>query len=94
MYCRDLCLKCCKLVMVLIKGLREPAKKALKMEVKFIKGKEEKEEAAERFQREMKAKANAAKQLSALISFKEALCTGTLCRTWDLSWSGRNQQQQ
>jgi uncharacterized protein YifE (UPF0438 family) len=80
--------------MVLIKGLREPAKKALKMEVKFIKGKEEKEEAAERFQREMKAKANAAKQLSALISFKEALCTGTLCRTWDLSWSGRNQQQQ
>ena len=63
--------------MILIKGLREPAKKSLKTEIRFIKGKETKEEAGERFQNETKDKMNAMKQVSALISFKDALCTGT-----------------
>ena len=72
---RDLAMRCCKLALVLIKNLRDNAQKALKTEVKAIKGKETKEEGKERSDKEMKVKKNAQQQISALLSFKEALCT-------------------
>lgn len=72
---RDLAMRCCKLALVLIKNLRDPAKKAIQNEVKGVKGKETKEEGIERSDKEMRIKRNALQQVSALLSFKEALCT-------------------
>jgi hypothetical protein len=65
--------------MILIKGLRENIQKALMMEVKERKGKETKEEAAERFEKETSIKKNAREQVSAMISFKDALSTEKCC---------------
>jgi hypothetical protein len=64
-------------MMILIKGLRDNVQKALKTEVKERQGKETREEALERFEKETKVKANAREQVTSLLSFKEALSTGT-----------------
>ena len=64
-------------MMILIKGLRDNVQKALKTEVKERQGKETREEAQERFEKETKVKANAREQVTSLLSFKEALSTGS-----------------
>ena len=60
-----------------MRNLREPTWKALKTEVKQgVTSKETPDEAKERFERQTELKLNAKKQISALLSFKEALSTG------------------
>ena len=69
-------MRCIRLILVLIKDLREPTKKNLALELKLHKGKETKEEAEERYQAEKAKKTNADDQVYALLTFKEALSTG------------------
>lgn len=70
---RDLAMRCCKLVMVLIKKMKDQPMKALK-QIKLGKTTSSKQYAPIT----SAARANATAQLSALLSFKEALCTGTI----------------
>ena len=72
---RDLTMRCCRLLMVLMRNLNYDSKISLLLEVKIKKGKESGEEAAVRFKKETEAKANAQHQISAFLSFKEAVCT-------------------
>ena len=73
---RDLTMRCCRLLMVLTRNLNYDAKSFSLLEVKKIKGKETKEEGAARFRRETESKLNAQQQISAFLSFKDAICTG------------------
>lgn len=73
---KDLAMRCCRLVLVLIKRMRDTTEKALAIEAKLRMGKETKEEGIERYNRQSQSKSNAMEQLLALLSFKEALCTG------------------
>ena len=63
--------------MVLTRNLNFDAKAFSTLEVKPIKGKETREEGMVRFKKESISKANAHQQISAFLSFKEAICTGT-----------------
>jgi Timeless protein len=72
---RDLTMRCCRLLMVLTRNLNFDARTFSTLEVKPIKGKETKEEAQARFKRETVSKSNAQQQISAFLSFKEAICT-------------------
>jgi hypothetical protein len=69
-------MRCCRLLMVLTRNLNFDARTFSTLEVKPIKGKETKEEAQARFKRETISKSNAQQQISAFLSFKEAICTG------------------
>ena len=73
---QDLAMRCCRLVLVLIKRMRDSTEKSLAVEARLKIGKETKEEGIERYNRQSKSKSNAMEQLSSLLSFKEALCTG------------------
>lgn len=73
---RDLTMRCCRLLMVLTRNLNFDARTFSTLEVKRLKGKETKEEGMIRFTRETASKANAQQQISAFLSFKEAVCTG------------------
>ena len=75
---RDLTMRCCRLLMVLTRNLNFDARTFATLEVKRLKGKETKEEGMIRFTRETASKANAQQQISAFLSFKEAVCTGDL----------------
>ena len=69
-------MRCCRLVVVLIKRLRDSTEKSLALEARLKMGKETKEEGIERHNKQSMSKSNAMQQLSSLLSFKEALCTG------------------
>ena len=73
---QDLAMRCCRLVLVLIKRLRDSTEKSLALEARLKMGKETKEEGIERHNKQSMSKSNAMQQLSSLLSFKEALCTG------------------
>lgn len=74
---KDLTMRCCRLLMVLTRNLNFDAKAFSTLEVKPLKGKETREEGKIRFRRETISKENAHQQISAFLSFKEAICTGT-----------------
>lgn len=74
---RDLTMRCCRLLMVLTRNLNYDAKVFSTLKVMHKKGKETKEEALIRFRKETTSKSNAKQQISAFLSFKEAICTGT-----------------
>eukprot|EP01041_Mallomonas_annulata_P004720 gene4720-9367_t len=65
--------KCIILCNTLTYTLDTEASKSISTEIKLIKNKESKEEAKERVSRETKIRDNAYEQISALLSFKEAL---------------------
>lgn len=69
-------MRCCRLVLVLIKSTRDAAKKLLENEIKLHKKEETMAESVLRVEKERKHKENAVGQMRALLSFKEALCTG------------------
>ena len=75
---RDLTMRCCRLMMVLTRNLNYDAKTFSTMEVKQIKGKETKQEGLARYNKENASKRNAKQQISAFLSFKEAVCTGKI----------------
>lgn len=62
--------------MVLTRNINFDARTSLLLEVKKKKGKETPEEGLERFQKESVAKFNGQQQISAFLSFKEAVCSG------------------
>ena len=75
---RDLTMRCCRLMMVLTRNLNFDAKTYSTMVVKQIKGKETKEEGHARYASENASRHNAQQQISAFLSFKEAVCTGKI----------------
>jgi hypothetical protein len=73
---RDLALRCCRLMLVLIKRLRDTTEKSLHTDLRMKIGKESTAEGKERLGKQTSTRTNAQNQISALLSFKEALSTG------------------
>jgi hypothetical protein len=77
-FCRDLALRCCRLMLVLIKRLRDSTEKSLRADLRLKIGKETRDEGRARFDIQAGARSNAQEQISALLSFKDALSTGDM----------------
>jgi hypothetical protein len=74
-------MRCSRLLMQLTRPLNPAARNSISIVVKPVQGKElktdeERKKGEKRFEQETKSKMNAQQQITALLSFKEAVCTG------------------